>query len=72
MLRNEERYCDICDAAISKGRHYFAILVPRDHVPPNADISRSGLTVDTLGNIRVDVCHRCKVGMNLSGGDRMD
>lgn len=72
MLRDEQRCCDICDGVISKGRHYFAVRVPRDHVPPNADISRSGLAVDALGNVRVDVCHHCKTGMSLSAGERVD
>ena len=72
MLKDEQRWCDICDGMISKGRHYFAVLVPRDHVPPNANISSCGFSVDALGNVRVDVCHHCKTGMGLSAGERVD
>lgn len=38
MLKNGERNCDICDRAIAKGERYFVVRVPRDSVPPNADI----------------------------------
>jgi hypothetical protein len=67
MLRGGERHCDICDRPIQKGEHYFTVLVPRDFVPPNADIPRSGLAVDALGNVRVDICPDCRAAMGLSG-----
>lgn len=67
MLRDGERQCDICDRTIPKGERYFTVLVARDLVPVNADIPRSGLAVDALGNVRVDMCQQCKAGMGLSG-----
>ena len=67
MLKNGERHCDICERAIEKGERYYAVLVQRDEVPPNADIPRSGLAVDALGNVGVDLCQPCKTGMGLSG-----
>ena len=72
MLKDAERHCDICDTAITKGDRYFTVLVPRDSVPPNADIPRSGLAVDALGNVRVDMCEQCKTGMGLSGEEVWD
>ena len=67
MLKDGERRCDICDRAIPKGERYFTVLVPRDFVPPGADIPHSGLAVDALGNVRVDMCETCKTAMRLRG-----
>ena len=41
--------------------------MPRDAVPPNANIPGIGLAVNALGNVRVDVCRQCRNGMELSG-----
>ena len=72
MLKDGQRRCDICNKTISGGEPYFARLVERDHVPRDADIPRTGLAVDALGNVRVDVCHHCQTGMNLSGDVTVD
>jgi len=71
VLKNGERHCDICDRLIAKGERYFTILVERDAVPENADIPHSGLAVDALGNVRVDMCQQCRNGMGLSGDERV-
>ena len=54
-----------------RGHRYYAVLVPRDFVPPNADIPHSGLAVDALGNVRVDLRRPCQTGMSLSGEEMM-
>ena len=72
MLKDRVRHCDICDRPIQRGHRYFSVLVPRDLVPPNADIPRSGLAVDALGNVHVDMCQPCKTGMGLSGEEVVD
>lgn len=71
MLKNGVRHCDICERAITSGERYFVRAVERDQIPPNADIPRSGLAVDALGNVRVDVCRECRTGMHLSGGEEV-
>lgn len=70
MLKNDVRHCDICEKAIAKEERYFTVLVARDFVPENADISRSGLAVDALGNVWVDVCQQCRTG-SLSRGEEI-
>ena len=72
MLKNGVRHCDICDRVINSGERYFTVLVPRDHVPPEADIPRSGLAVDALGNVRADMCRECRNGMGLGGDETVD
>ena len=72
VLKNGIRQCDICDREIAKGQRYFTVLVERDTVPPNADIPRSGLAVDALGNVRVDMCVRCRNAMGLQGEEVED
>jgi len=67
MLRNGKRQCDVCEREIAKGERYIASLIERDSIPPNADIPRSGLAVDALGNVHVDICLACHTGMSLSG-----
>ena len=72
MLEDGVRHCDICEKGINRGERYFTVLVQRDAVPPNADIPHSGLAVDALGNVRVDMCENCKTGMGLSGEEVTD
>ena len=71
MVEHSVPHCDICDRIIAAGERYFMVLVPRDEVPSEADIPRSGLAVDALGNVRVDMCSQCRNGMGLSGGEEM-
>src|SRR5579871_361271 len=71
MLKNGERCCDICDRTLTKGERHFTVLVPRDSVPENADIPRSGLAVDAAGNVVVDMCPQCRTAMSLSGGEEV-
>ena len=72
MFKNGLRHCDICERAIETGERYYAVLVHREEVPPNADIPRSGLAVDALGNVRVDMCVQCRNGMGLGGDELAD
>jgi len=65
MLKHGEVSCDICDSLITKGKRYFVVRVPRDHVPSEVDIR--GLSVDAEGNVRIDLCGLCRNGMGLSG-----
>ena len=67
MLKEGVRHCDVFDREFTKGERYVAALIERDHVPPNADIRQGGLTVDGMGNVRIDICLDCRQRMNLSG-----
>jgi len=71
-FHNGLRHCDICDRAISNGERYFIVVVPREHVPSEADSPRNGLAVDALGNVRADMCRECRNGMGLTGDGRVD
>ena len=69
MVRNDVRYCDFCEKEIARGERYMSGLIERDLVPHGLNIAKSGLTVDALGNIRVDLCASCRNLMSLSGDE---
>jgi len=72
MFNSGERRCDICERTVTKGDPYFAVLVPKDFVPTQVNIAGSGLSVDAVGNVRVDMCQQCKTAMGLSGEEATD
>ena len=72
MLRNGVRYCDVCDKEIAKGVRYLAAVIERDYIPLGANIKASGLTVDGLGNVRLDICWECHTGMSLTGDEMVN
>ena len=72
MLRNELRYCDVCDREITKGARYVAAVIERGYIPPGANIKASGLSVDGLGNVRLDICWDCRTGMSLTGEEMVN
>ena len=69
MIKDGTRYCDVCEREIPKGARYGSTLIERDYIPPGANIAGTGLTVDGMGNVRLDICSECRVGMTLSGED---
>ena len=50
---------------INCGERYFVRLVPRDTLPPNADMS--GFKVDAVGNVLADFCLVCKETRGVNG-----
>ena len=72
MLRDGVRQCDVCDRGIAQGEHYFSVLVERDYIPVGANVAGSGLTVDCLGNVKLDVCTSCRCNLLLSGEELVD
>ena len=71
MVNGALRHCDVCDREIAKGNRYVAALIEREHIPPTANIAKSGLTVDGMGNIRLDICLVCGIATSLSGEERI-
>ena len=71
MVNGALRHCDVCDREIARGSHYVAALIERDHIPSDANIPKSGLTVDGMGNIRLDICLTCHTTTSLSGEERI-
>ena len=71
MVNGALIHCDICDREIAKGNRYVAALIERDHIPPNANVPKSGLTVDGMGNIRLDICLVCHTATSLSGEEQI-
>lgn len=72
MVKDGQRSCDICAEPIEKGEKY-AVVVPKD----KAELFRAltdtapGLapttSVDSGGNLRLDVCSTCRLSMRSAG-----
>jgi hypothetical protein len=73
MLTGHTRTCDVCGDTISKGEKYAVNIVSKE----KAELFRSMMgndpesvpstTVDTKGNIRLEMCLECRITMNVHG-----
>ena len=74
MMKDNNRVCDVCDSVIPKGETYRVSTVPKR----NAELFRSTMervpsdlvptaSVDSKGNIRLDICLDCHLNMGLEG-----
>jgi hypothetical protein len=72
MIEDGDRYCDICEGMIPKGNHYAVSVIPKQ----NVEIARSTLpcegTMDASGNLRLDICLDCRMGMSLESDETVN
>ena len=79
MLRENDRFCDVCGFVIPKGTKYRVSVVPET----NALLFASSFagsdpdllpttTVDRSGNIRLDICLECHLSMGQQGTEHVN
>jgi hypothetical protein len=73
MLRDGERSCDVCETSIPKGEKYIVSKIPPDKaqlfletMEANPELAATA-TLDSEGNLRLDVCLDCHMNMGLPG-----
>jgi hypothetical protein len=73
MLRDGQRFCDICEVKIPKGENYVASTVPksqahlfRETMEANPEVGVK-TTPDSQGNLRLNVCLDCHMNMDPPG-----
>lgn len=74
MLKDNTRLCDVCGEIIPKGKKYAVNLVPKEnaHVLRFMTLTDPELTptttIDSEGNLHLDICLKCRVSMDIQGG----
>lgn len=69
MLQGKDRFCDVCGDAIAKGEKYAAFTVSKDeaelfHALTDSELDMAPtISVDSQGNLRLDVCLDCRLNM---------
>jgi hypothetical protein len=73
MVKDGQRSCDICAEPIEKGEKYAVVTVPKDKselfraLTDTAPDLAPTASVDSLGNLRLDVCSTCRLSMTSPG-----
>ena len=73
VLKGRDRFCDVCGAAILKGEKYAIVTVSKD----NAELFHAlterepgvapTTSVDSHGNLRLDLCLACRLDTRFPG-----
>ena len=73
MLRDVGRLCDVCGYNILKGEKYIVSKVPKTNAQTILEMTQANpetaptTTVDSEGNLRLDICLDCHMHMHLPG-----
>ncbi len=63
MLKESIRYCDVCEEVIARGQHYAVSIIPKQNVEMARSTLESEGTLDSSGNLRLDICLDCRMHM---------
>ena len=73
VLKGKDRFCDVCGAAIVKGEKYAIVTVSKDNAELFDALTESGpdmaptISVDSRGNVRLDLCLGCRLNTRFPG-----
>jgi hypothetical protein len=73
VLKGKNRFCDVCGNAIVKGQKYAIITVSKDNAElfhalneGEPDVAPT-ISVDSRGNLRLDLCLNCRLNTRFPG-----
>ena len=73
MLKGKDRLCDVCGAAIVKGEKYAIVTVSKENaelfhalMETEPDVAPK-ISVDSRGNVRLDLCLNCRMNTRFPG-----
>ena len=75
VLKGKNRFCDVCGAAIVKGEKYAIVMVSKDdaelfHALTEGEPGMAPtISVDSHGNLRLDLCLGCRLNTRFPGDE---
>ena len=77
MKRGEVRFCDVCGRVIVKAEKYLVSKVPRTNVRLFLEMMQiksetAHTTLDSEGNLRLEICLDCHIRMDRSDNETVN
>jgi hypothetical protein len=75
VLEGKDRFCDVCGAAIVKGEKYAIVTVSKDNAELFDALAEGQpgmaptISVDSHGNLRLDLCLNCRLNTRFPGDE---
>ena len=69
MLKDNVRYCDVCEEIIEKDQRYAVSVIPRQNVEKARAVLPCEGTLDPSGNLRFELCLDCRMNMSFETDD---
>jgi hypothetical protein len=76
VLKGNDRFCDVCGGAIVKGERYAVVTVSKDNVElfralTESETDMAPIAVESHGNVRLDLCLKCRMNTTFPGDQRV-
>ena len=75
VFKGKDRVCDVCGAAIVKGEQYAIVTVSKDNAELFHALTETEpgmaptISVDSHGNVRLDLCLNCRLNTKFPGDE---
>ena len=59
----------MCNREIPKGERFIAHAIEKTDITAGANLTLTDMSVDSMGNITMDICWTCQANMGLLSGE---